>query len=132
MKMEIFKSDRYFTVFDVKISHGQLLLRSQKDDSNEMNLDVVFWGTKYIQTFIGFNGICISKLDKHHNLIDYKTANDFLDFRTNYLFEINSNNENYYIGASFVKIFENKLEFNESSLLFVHNKGIEIAASLPS
>ena len=49
----------------------------------------------------------------------------------NFLFEIESSSEAYYIAAAFVKVFENSLNFNESSLNF-ESKGreTEIATSL--
>lgn len=42
MDKKIFKSDRHFTVFDFIISHGQLLLRSSKDDDHLKNVDIIF------------------------------------------------------------------------------------------
>ena len=33
MNEKIFKSDRYFTVFDFILSHGQLLLRAINNDN---------------------------------------------------------------------------------------------------
>src|ERR1700748_2462832 len=53
---EIFKSDRYFTFFDFVISHGQLLLRSQKKDGIGNNIDIIFFGTTYIQSFNRLSG----------------------------------------------------------------------------
>ena len=131
MKQEIFKSDRYFTLFDIVISHGQLLLRSQKTPENEDNIDIIFSDTNYIQTFSRLRGICIKKIQNSKDIISYGTVEKYLSYDNNNIFEIESNGERYYIAASFVKVFENKLEFNESSLNFGNNgREREIASSI--
>jgi hypothetical protein len=125
MNKEIFKSDRHFTVFDFLISHGQLLLRSSKDDSNIKNIDIIFFGIKYIQLFTSLIGISIRIVDKNQSPTNYNSVNTFLNSDENYLFEIETNSEKYFVGASFVKIFENELEFNQSSLGLNQTKGRE-------
>jgi len=130
MRQEIFKSERYFTLFDIVISHGQLLLRSQKNDINEKNIDIIFFDTTYIQTFSRLKGVCISKIKNASDYISYSTVQKYLEYDNNYLFEIESNNERYYIAASFVRVFENQLDFNESSLNVEGGKENEIATSL--
>ncbi len=130
MKQEIFKSDRYFTLFDTVISHGQLLLRSQKNDENEKNIDIIFFGTTYMQMFSRLKGVLISKLGSASNCINYSTVQKYLEYDNNHLFELESNYEKYYIAASFVRVFENQLEFNESSLYIEDGRKVEIASSL--
>jgi hypothetical protein len=130
MKQEIFNSDRNFTTFDVLISHGQLLLRSQKNDTYTYNVDIIFFDTTYIQLFSRLNGITI-KIASEKNVIEYESVNKYLSHENNHLFEIVSGEEKYYVAASFVRVFENKLDFNETSLNF-DNKGREkeIATSI--
>ncbi len=123
MKQEIFKSDRYFTTFDVLVSHGQLLLRSQKNDTYYFNIDIIFFDTIYIQLFSRLNGLSI-KIVSRKDVIEYKSVSKYLSDENNHLFEIESEDEKYYIAASFVRVFENKLDFNETSLNF-ENKGRE-------
>lgn len=130
MRQEIFKSDRYFTLFDTVISHGQLLLRSQKNDENEKNIDIIFFDTTYIQMFSRLKSICVSKIENASDYVNYSTVQKYLEYDNNYLFELESNNEKYYIAASFVRIFENQLEFNESSLHIEDGRKVEIATSL--
>ncbi len=125
MNKEIFKSDRYFTVFDFLISHGQLLLRSSKDDSSVKNIDIVFFGIKYIQLFTSLIGISIRIVDKTISLINYNCVDSFLDNDENYLFEIGTGGEKFYVGASYFKVYENELEFNETSLGLHQVKGRE-------
>lgn len=129
MNTEIFKSDRYFTIFDFVISHGQLLLRSQKTDDLPKNIDVIFFDATYIQSFSRLKGLYIKRLEKGIDLTEYSAVKKYLDYDNNYLFEIESNDEKYYIAASFVRVFENQLEFADSSLS-INDKGIEIATSL--
>ena len=126
---DIFKSDRYFTLFDIVVSHGQLLLRSQKTEELTHNIDIVFFGTTYIQSFSRLKGVQIKRLEEHTNIINYNTVKEYLNYDNKYLFEIESNEEKYYVAASFVRVFENQLEFSESSLN-TQAKGIEIATSL--
>ena len=132
MKEEIFKSDRYFTLFDIVVSHGQLLIRSQKNEENKNNIDVVFFNTVYIQIFNRLDSIQISRIVEKTDIIHYNTVANYLNYHNNHLFEIESNNEKYYVAASFVRVFENKLEFNESSLKIEKGREIEMATSLTS
>jgi hypothetical protein len=128
---EIYKSARFFTFFDFVISHGQLLLRSQKNDGLANNIDIIFSGTTYIQSFSRLNGLRISRIKNSISGIDYDTVKKYLEYDSNYLFEIESNNEKYFIAASFVTVFENQLGFSESSLNTIgKERGIEIATSL--
>ena len=124
-KKEIFKSDRYFTVFDFIISHGQLLLRASKGDDNIKNIDIIFFGARYIQLFTSLSSISIRIVDKNKDLINYDSVSSFLNNDENYLFEIETNNEKFYIGASYFKVYENELEFNETSLGLGEFKGRE-------
>jgi len=125
MSKEIFKSNKYFTVFDFVISHGQLLLRASKDEDNFKNIDIIFFGTRYIQLFTSLSGLSISLVENNKEIINYSTVNSFLSTNENYLFEIETKNEKYYVGASYFKVYENELEFNETSLGFNEIKGRE-------
>ena len=123
MVSEIFKSDRYFTVFDYLVSHGQLLLRSDKRKGYEKNIDIVFFDTTFIQLFTMLDGIVVN-LITGEDAVDYKSVKKYLSYKESNLFEIESAGEKYYLAASFVKVFENELEFHETSLGF-ENKGRE-------
>src|SRR5579863_5913266 len=105
METEIFKSNRYFKLFDVVVSHGQLLFRSQKDERNQCNVDIIFFDTKFIQIAQGLNGLTINIVSDKKQ-IEYDSVHRYLSYRNNYLFEIQSEGENYYIVASFLRVFE--------------------------
>jgi len=123
MNKEIFKSDRYFIVFDYLVSHGQLLIRSDKRKGGKENIDIIFFDTSFVQLFTMLFGITIRRVDKS-KVANYISLNKYLSEEENNLFEIKSGEEKYYIAASFVRVFENQLEFNETSLGY-ENKGRE-------
>ena len=115
MNKEIFKSDRDFIVFDYLVSHGQLLIRSDKRKGGNENIDVIFFDTSFVQLFTMMSGITI-RLVNNDAIEHYNSVKKYLGYKGNNLFELESKQEKYYIGASFVKIFENVLDFNETSL----------------
>ncbi|HEY4062749.1 MAG TPA: hypothetical protein VGM30_12660 [Puia sp.] len=132
MDRDIFKSGRYFKISDFLTSHGQLLLRSNKTDEQKVNVDIIFFDTTYIQLTSSLYGIAVRVVDKKRAM-DYNSLTSFLKYEHNHLFEIETENgEKYYIAASFVRVFENGLDFNETSLGVLQYKGREkeIASSL--
>jgi hypothetical protein len=129
MSKEIFESNRYFTVFDFILSHGQLLLRASKDDDNNKNIDIAFFGVRYIQLFTSLFGVSIRLVDLNKDIVNYDSVSSFLNGDGNHLFEIVTKSEKFYIAASHFKVYENELEFHETSLGLNENKGREIASS---
>ena len=129
MNKEIFKSSRYFTVFDYLVSHGQLLLRSDKIKGHKENIDIIFYDTTFMQLFTMLHGVTIRLVDKNE-IINYNSVKEYFSYDNKNLFEIESKGEKYYIAASFVRVFENQLEFNESSLHVEAGRENEIATSL--
>ena len=126
---EIFQSNRYFILFDIIASHGQLLLRSQKTEENALNIDIVFYDTTFIQLFSRLSSVRISIVSKDVKDFNYESVKKYLDHSDTHLFQIESNNEKYHIAASFLRVYENQMEFSESSLHAI-DKGEEIASSL--
>ena len=127
MEKEVFKSERYFTIFDYSVSHGQLMLRADKRKGYKENIDVIFFDTTFIQIFTMLHGITIRLIDKN-SIINFSTVVKYLSHEENNLCEIESDGEKYYIAASFVKVFENELEFNETSLGGENKEKIRIIA----
>lgn len=124
MDQNIFKSDRYFVVFDVVVSHGQLLLRSQKNDKHSSNIDIIFFDTTYIQLFTMLYGVSLKVIDKKE-FASYPKVTQYLEGPHNRLFEIQSGEDKYYIAASFVQVYENKLDFSQTSLGVLSYQGRE-------
>lgn len=110
-----YSSNRYFIIFDYFPSHGKLLLRSQKVDESP-NIDIIFQNVKYISTPTNFKGLRLS--------IAANVPAEFEIF-TEYstIFKIESENKSSYIVAGLVNIYENELEFHESSLIWSNLKG---------
>jgi hypothetical protein len=133
MNQEIFRSDKYFIMFDFKTSHRQLLLRAQKGGEVKYNTDIIFFDTTYVQLLSGMKSISIKLCDGLANM-NYSPVRKYLsNSETNHLFEIESESEKYYIAASFVRVFENELEFHESILGFSGlGREMEIASSFRS
>ena len=128
MNKEIFKSEKYFTFFDYFMSHGQLLIRSSKREGQNVNIDIIFFDTTFVQLFTMLHGLTISIVNKNLNM-NYNSVNKYLKFNNSNLFELKSGDEKYYIAASFVKVFENELENNETSLgMLYKGRDKEIAA----
>ena len=130
--MNIFKSDRYFVLFDYLISHGQLLLRSQKAKGHDQNIDIIFFDATYIQVFAYLDGVAIRKTENATGF-GYNSVSSYLGHNNNSLFEVETKlGEKYYIAASFFRVYENELEFGETSLGVLQYKGREkqISASL--
>ncbi|MGG8496434.1 hypothetical protein ACQY1Q_08460 [Tenacibaculum sp. TC6] len=125
----IFNSERYFTVYDYNLSHGQLLIRSDKRKGYDNNIDILFFDTQYIQIFNMLDGITIKLSDKTVSNIKYESVSSYLKYEDNNLFEIESGGISYFIAASFVKIYENRLEHFESSIE-MHEKGNLIGSSI--
>jgi len=130
MRKEIFASQRYFKLSDIVVSHGQLLLRSQKDEKNSNNIDIIFFSTTFMQIISELEGVQIS-LMTDESKIEYPSVKKYLSYTSNHLFEIQSNDEHYYVVAAFVRVFENRLNFNETSLNFDNiGRENEIASSI--
>lgn len=109
-------------MFDFFISHSQILLRSSKGDTDKTNIDVVFFGVKFLQIATHLKGIELRTSE----------GEDFFAEVENNLFEIIANNKKYYIDAAYVKVYENELDFNESCLGVLKHKGrdLELASSI--
>lgn len=129
MKDFKFTSERYFTIFDAKISHGQLLIRSQKRDDNDNNIDVIFYDTTFIHTSFTFKGLSIKFLD-NSSIPSHLLIEKNIESVENKMYELLSENRTYYVASSFVRVFVNNLEFHETSLDYNIDRGTEIANSL--
>jgi len=95
------------------------------------NIIIIFFALDYIQISSMLRGLTIRISNGNTNALNYTAVNKYLSYKNNHLFEIESEGEVYFIAASFIKVFENELEFNETSLGF-DNKGKDklIASSM--
>jgi hypothetical protein len=120
----LYKSTRKFVLFDALVSHGQLLLRADKIDGSDCNVDIIFFDTIYVQLPTHLNSISIHQ-DAAGKRFGYKNVDERLDKKYQALFEIRSDTESYYVAASWFSVFENNLSFGETSLGVLTYKGRE-------
>jgi hypothetical protein len=122
MNNQTFQSMRKFTLFDFYISHGQLLLRSNKNIQESENIDIIFFGVKYMQIPVYLNGIALGFT--FNNEATFKGFESIAKFSStdSAIFTIESEGQQFFIVAGFCKIFKNQLEFSESSLGFNEDK----------
>ncbi len=64
MKKSIVRFDRKFQIWLYSASHGQLLLRSTKDETHATQVDVLFKGTALIHIPVFFSGLTISEISE--------------------------------------------------------------------
>lgn len=97
-KIEI---NRKFRLWDCCVSHDQLMLRSAKGNEYENNIDIVFYGVKYvnIKTLMNINIINEEKSDDHGDNL--------------YLYRIICDKEEFFIASVGVSIQENTLDLSD-------------------
>lgn len=83
-----------------------------------------------MQLYSFLEGLRINVLD-NTIAIKYRSVRKYLDQDETNLFEIKSKNEKFYIAASFLKIFEKRLEHYESSLTFTSTGQKKLIAHFP-
>ena len=125
--MNIFTSGRYFTLFDYKVSHSQLLIRSQKSEIHMNNIDIIVFGVKFLQIPKSFWGLSIEEISGDYGKIVHSkiSVNRDIVLGMN-LYAISTQKLEYYVFGAFCKIYVNKLDFSETSLGVLEIKGREI------
>jgi len=125
--MASFSSDRTFTVFDFNVSHSQLLLRSQKSEGNQNNIDIIFFGVSFLHIPSSIWGISIEDVTNNSTkLNELGNCLDQTGFPASKVFAIKTKNVQYYIIGGFFKVYQNQLEFHETSLGVLEYRGREI------
>ncbi|MCY7357008.1 MAG: hypothetical protein LH609_05985 [Rudanella sp.] len=99
-----------------------------KNEANESNIDIIFFGVEYIQLRVSLLGVSIKLVDKNSLTTDYESVKGFLKNGSSHLFEIETGTEKFHLVASHFKVYENQLEFNESRISFweVDKRGKEL------
>lgn len=93
----MFSSERRFRLWDYKVSHKQLLIRSPRGADVETNVDLVFWGVERMDLATSFDGLVLSTTDEGH-------------------FQIQTDGKFFQVVASGFKVLENSLDIFDSSL----------------
>lgn len=105
---------RVFQLWDFLVSHHQLLLRSPKDEENAMNLDIVFVGVEYLQLPTLLAGIRFVETTSEDIRLAERQMGKPIKNTNVYVFV--SGEARHIVVAAGMKMFENELEFMESSL----------------
>ncbi len=106
--------DREFRLWDFRVSHDQLLLRSAKTDTFPTNIDIAFVGVEYIElpTRIESPTICPpaeADVERAQLALGRNIPSD-------QIFVVEAGNSRYLVVAAAMKASENDLDFMESSL----------------
>ena len=91
-----------------------MLLRSAMNESHNYNIDIIFFGVKYISACVNMSDISI--YENEDSLIN----NAFNAYRSSdeKLFTIDSGNTKMFVLCSHFRVYENNMRFEESSLGF--------------
>ncbi len=106
--------ERRFRLWDYRVSHDQLLIRSSKNGTNSKNVDVSFVGVEYVEMPTHMQELTISAPTPE----DHRRAMDILakPVPAEYVFVVVNNKRRYVLVAAAMFVQENELEFMESSL----------------
>ncbi len=109
-----FESDRRFQVWDYHVSHARMLIRSPSGAQSPTNIDIIFFGIKYIGIPSTFLGLRIDTISVDETLQLGLTRDEHDDSSTT--FRLESEGRFYYIMALACRVFENELDLFDSSL----------------
>ena len=92
-----YQTGRRFQLWEYRVSHGQMLLRSVPPGEDATNVDVLFWGVSRIDLPTRFDGLKIALTPDR-------------------VLKIESNGRQYAVAAAGCKVMENRLPYDVSSL----------------
>jgi hypothetical protein len=106
--------DRQFRLWEARVSHDQLLIRSPKDKAHEHNLDIRFSEVEYLELPTRFSGITVSSSEA----ADVARAEARLSKRVSpdRVFVLIERDRRFLVVAAGIVIQENDLDTFESSL----------------
>ncbi len=104
----------YFEVWEFRVSHEQLLLRSPRTKGQPRNIDVIFGGVDYMELPSKLGEIQIA-VPTDADLARVRGAYK-ADVRPDWVRVLVSKDRRYVVVAAGMKIFENDLDLFESSL----------------
>ncbi len=127
----MFQSNRLFKLWDYSVSHQQLLVRSPITPDIPTNIDLLFWGVKYLTVETILRGVDIVRIDDCSSLNDYE-AKFIKDGHK--IFRIRSGGSSMIVVASGFRALENQLDIFESTITTANDEedrevGIELARS---
>lgn len=131
MRVKAFKSDEYdfsdrrFQLLFYQVSHGEMIIRSNKTDiirdfNYNHTIDIYFGDVKYMEIPSVLDGITFRRPnDDDVSYINSKYQNEITEDE---IVVIISNKKEYYIIASVISIIENQLSYMELPIqCFLHD-----------
>jgi hypothetical protein len=113
----IVRFDRKFQLWLYSVSHGQLLLRSTKNQNYQTQVDVLFKNVAIIQLPVVFAGLAISEISQQEFRL-FELSACLLDVHERRCFKLEGENWDGFIVAGHVSWLENDSEHSaESELL---------------
>ncbi|MFN7873788.1 MAG: hypothetical protein ACK5PB_00625 [Pirellula sp.] len=106
----MFQSNRTFKIWEYRVSHQQLLVRSPRAPEVATNIDLVFWGVKAIKLETIVKGVDIAP--DNSNVSDDALAKYIENGYTKFVLD----GKGSYVIASGMKVLENEMDIFESSL----------------
>lgn len=112
--MRLLESGRRFRLWEFRVSHNQLLVRSPRNDDAATNTDVVFTGVVFMELPTDFDGLRIAEGDSSR--LDRIPALEGRRTRGMKVYILTSAGREHLIVAASATVSENELDLFESSL----------------
>lgn len=107
-------NDRIFKLWDYRVSHNQLLLRSPKTEAMPTNIDVAFVGVEYLDLPTELTSLALVPAEDS-DLDRIKEAFGKVALESE-VFVIQTSTHRHIVVAAAMQVFENDLDIFESSL----------------
>ena len=107
----MFKSNRKFKLWDCRVSHNQVLIRSPSTPDISTNVDLVFWGVEFVSLPTSFDGLEIDRGESTK-----QAGSEFSPSANGEVFLIDTGGKKFAVVAAGCKVLENALNIFESSL----------------
>ena len=112
--------NRRFQLLFYQISHGEMIIRSQKNDNNIQTIDIYFGDVIYMEIPSELNGIKFRRAIADD--VSYINSKIEKEITQDKIVVIISEDKEYYIVASVISINENDLSFVELPIhCFLHS-----------
>ena len=118
---EFLWGERKYKLIFYQVSHGEMILRSDKDDiAHSHTIDIYFGDVKYMEIPSELNGIRFRRANE--NDIRYLKSKKISDITEDEVVVIISNGTEYFVVASLISILENDLSYMELPIhCFLHS-----------
>ena len=104
----LYHSTRRFQLWDYRVSHQQLLLRSPASPEERTNIDLVFWGVAFLALPTTLNGLVLERNAPENGPVTPEPYSAF---------EVVSEGQRHRVEAVGFKVLENELDIFDSSLV---------------